>query len=141
MTSYTVKIEGQTIQLPPEIAATDDGVKRALAPYYPDAANALITRSAEKDGQVEITVIKRAGTKGVLASLLEAPAGRNPAIELYEKIQQRGNELTPLELLESAGEIEAAMNAGANQAQMQETAVERLKRAPAQAAPKLILGF
>ncbi len=110
MTSYTVKIEGQSIPLPEEIAATDDGVKRALATYYPDIANALITRSAEKDGQVEITVIKRAGTKGVLPALIDAPAGRNPAIEMYEKIKHRGEDIAPLELLEMDMAIDEAMS-------------------------------
>ena len=51
--------EGQTIELPDEIAASDELIRKALAPFYPDVANAEIQR-----GDKGITVIKRAGPKG-----------------------------------------------------------------------------
>jgi hypothetical protein len=59
--SVDVLIEGQTILLPKSIAASDETLKRALAPFYPGVSNATIQRD-EKTGKIEI--IKRAGTKG-----------------------------------------------------------------------------
>jgi hypothetical protein len=51
--------DGQDIPLPADIAANDDLIRKALAPFYPDVANAEIRRA---DGK--ITIIKRAGPKG-----------------------------------------------------------------------------
>ena len=144
MTSYTVKIEGQTIPLPEEIAKDDEGVKRALAPYYPEAANAMITR-VTKDDTVEITVVKRAGTKGLLPlqHLVDCPEGRNSAIELNERIVRRAadGELTPLELLELEPLIDSAIEDGKAQAEAVADALKRLTRSAAQPAPVVITGF
>ena len=144
MTSYTVTIEGQTIPLPEEIAKDDDGVKRALAPYYPEAANAMITRIT-KDDTVEMTVVKRAGTKGLapFQHLVTCPEGRNPAIELHEQITRRSadGELTPLELLELEPLIGTAIRDGKAQAEAVDKAVERLTRSAAQPSPVVISGF
>ena len=63
--SVNVLIEGQTILLPKNIAANDETLKRALAPFYPGVSNSTIKRD-EKTGKIEI--IKRAGTKGGLYS-------------------------------------------------------------------------
>jgi hypothetical protein len=49
--------------LPADIAASDDLIRKALSPYYPDVANADIRRET-KDGASVITVVKRAGPKG-----------------------------------------------------------------------------
>ena len=129
MTSYTVKIEGQTIPLPEEIAKDDDSVKRALAPY----------------DTVEITVVKRAGTKGLLPlqHLVTYPEGRNPAIELNEQIVRRAadGELTPLELLELEPLINNAIQDGKAQAEAVMDALKRLNRSAAQPAPVVITGF
>ncbi|HWR66096.1 MAG TPA: hypothetical protein VN364_08250 [Bellilinea sp.] len=144
MTSYTVKIEGQVIPLPEEIAKDDEGVKRALAPYYPEAANAMITR-VEKDGNIEITVVKRAGTKGLLPlqHLVECPEGRNSAIELNEQIVRRAadGDLTPLDLLELEPLIDTAIQDGKAQAEAIEGTLKRLTRSAAQPAPVVITGF
>ena len=58
-----VKLEGQDIQLPDEAAASDDLVRKALVPYFPDVANSEIRRETN-DGQTTVTVVKRAGPKG-----------------------------------------------------------------------------
>ena len=55
--------EGQDISLPADIAASDDLIRKALSPFYPDVANADIRRET-KDGASVITVVKRAGPKG-----------------------------------------------------------------------------
>lgn len=62
--TYQITIEGQTIPVPPEIGSSDAAVKAALAPYFPDAANAMITRS-EKGDVVTVNVVKKAGSKGL----------------------------------------------------------------------------
>ena len=62
--NYIIKIEGQEIDMPEEIAGDDASLKSALAPYFPGAANAKFMRSEEKDGVITVTVVKQAGTKG-----------------------------------------------------------------------------
>lgn len=61
---YVISIEGQSIDLPEEIAGDDAKLKAALSPFFPGAANSKIMRNPEKDGVINITVIKQAGTKG-----------------------------------------------------------------------------
>ena len=51
--------EGQTIPLPASIAASDDLIRKALAPFYENVATATIRRDTKG-----ITIIKRAGPKG-----------------------------------------------------------------------------
>ena len=58
-----IHLEGQAIDLPDNIAANDDLIRRALAPFYPAVAHAQIKR-AEKDGVPTITVVKRAEPNG-----------------------------------------------------------------------------
>jgi len=68
--------EGQDVSLPADIAASDDLIRKALSPFYPDVANADIRRQS-KGGVDSITVIKRAGPKGADALVtingLQAP--------------------------------------------------------------------
>jgi hypothetical protein len=67
----TIKIEGQTIKgdavgITDEIANDDELLKAALAPTWPDARTAAISRSGGTDGkELVVTVTKKAGTKGV----------------------------------------------------------------------------
>ncbi len=58
-----IHLEGQAIELPDNIAASDDLIRRALAPFYPAVVNAQIKRE-QKDGAAVITVIKRAEPNG-----------------------------------------------------------------------------
>ena len=51
--------DGQDIPLPADVAASDDLIRKALAPFYPDVVNAEIRRDDKG-----VTVIKRAGPKG-----------------------------------------------------------------------------
>ena len=86
--NYNVLIEGQTIPVPEEIGASDEAVKRALTPFYPEVANAMVTRVV-KEETTTITVVKRAGTKGAgMQDLVDCAGGRNPAIALYEELQR-----------------------------------------------------
>ena len=147
--SYVVTIEGQKIPLPDEIGSDDVKVRQALAPYFPDAANALITRT-EKAGEVTINVIKKAGTKGVpstkglqagLQTLQDGPGGKNPAVALYEAIKSRQEPLSPAELLELDGRIEQAVAEGERQRKAEQHAARRLIEARPQPAPEVVQGF
>ena len=147
--SYVVTIEGQKIPLPDEIGSDDVKVRQALAPYFPDAANALITRT-EKDGETTISVIKKAGTKGVpstkgllagLQALQDGPGGKNPAVMLYEEIKRRVDPLSPEELLVLDSRIQQAIDDGQRQRKALVYAVKRLIEARPQPAPEIVQGF
>ena len=58
--TVNVNLDGQTIQLPAEIAANDELIRKALAPFYENVATATIRRDTKG-----ITIIKRAGPKGL----------------------------------------------------------------------------
>ena len=135
-------IEGQRIPLPVEIAARDDLIRRALAPFYPDAANAQLSR-AEQDGVLTITVVKRAGSKGnLLDHLQNCPGGKNPIIALYEGI--RGLDLAALDAyaqVELAHRVEQALADGEAQAEAVRRAMHRLATAVPQCAPGVPVGF
>ena len=130
------------ISMPP--GSSDQAVKMALTPYYPEAANAMITR-VTKDETVTITVVKKAGSKGLLPvqKLVECKGGKNPAIELYEQIQaQEGRgELDAYDVLKLGEQIDKAIEAGEKQAAAVNHACARLTRAAARPAPVVIQGF
>ena len=142
---YVVSIEGQTIPVPDEIGADDQAVKRALASFYPDVANAMITR-VEKGGVTTINVVKKAGLKGSglagLDYLRECPGGRNPAIALYQELQSQDmGSLDPERLLTLGNQLETALSEGEAQLQAVVAAHNRLLLARAQAAPEVVTGF
>lgn len=110
-----VKLEGQDIPLTDEVAATDDRVRAALAPFYPDVANAEIQRKQEGE-QTIITIVKRAGPKGtagqVQSALLDAPRSLNPAVALcleLEKMETEAGEMSAETLLLLRPRIEQAL--------------------------------
>lgn len=89
---FKVTIEGQTMDLPAEIAGDDVKLKQALSPYFPGAANAKIVR-AEAGDVVTVNVIKQAGTKGLfplpetpLQILTGLPESQNPVMALYQEL-------------------------------------------------------
>lgn len=138
---YNVVIEGQTIPVPEEIGTSDEAVKRALTPFYPEAASAMITR-VEKDGVTTISVVKRAGSKG-MDFLVQCAGGKNPAVALYEEIeaQEREGALDPMQVLALDGKIDQALEEGEKQAKAVEYATKRLVQAAARPAPMVIQGF
>jgi len=148
--NYIIVIEGQNIPVPEEIGASDENVKKALAPFYPDAANAMITR-VTKDETVTVTVIKKAGTKGgrrkrrddrtPLERLIACKGGMNPALELYRKFQALEGELGPEAALSLGSEIDRALDDGARQMEALQKAQTRLLKAAPLAAPALVTGF
>lgn len=142
MAIYNIVCEGQTISVPEEIGKFDDKVKQALAPFYPEVANALITR-AEKDGVVTVSVVKKAGSKGTGAqSLIDCQGGKNPAIALYEEIQDlRGQHVGPYELITLDARLADAIEEGQEQANQVAYAAKRLTAARATPASVLVVGF
>lgn len=150
--NYIVKIEGQEIPVPEEIGRDDDSVKRALAPYFPDAANAMITR-VEEGETVKITVVKRAGSKGnghddivpqrvPQQYLVECEGGQNPVIVLFEELRQKDQAGMDIEALLSLDhEIAEAVEAGGKQYDAIASAYKRLRNARPQPAPVLVMGF
>jgi hypothetical protein len=146
MTTYNILIEGTTIPVPEEIGSNDDSVRRALAPFYPDAANALITR-VEKDDVITVNVVKRAGTKGAdpLTALIDCPGGMNPAIALFQQLQELERASNgPLEaesLLELDQSLEQAIHDGEEQREAVESARNRLQKSAPCPAPALVTGF
>lgn len=150
--------DGMTIEIDDEIARSDELLKRALAPHYPDLANALITRE-EKDGLLKVTVSKRAGPKGydhanekgqanpIISTLEEAPEHLNPALALAWQLThlnpfgdgENGSGLTLEERLALQKVIADATLEGEAEAALLEKAVELLKAVqsiPANQVPK-----
>jgi len=155
MAEYKILIEGQTIPVPPEIGENDENVKKALAPFFPEAATAMITRT-EKDGVITVNVVKRAGSKGnptlnrsakldagnPLQALRKCREGTNPAVALYLEISQADPSALEAEaLLALDKRISKAVEEGKEQGQQMERARRRLKESDALAAPELVAGF
>lgn len=87
---------GQILPIEDRIARDDTLLRQALAVVYPGAANADIKRE-EKNGELTVSVIKRAGSKGSpLAVLKTAPEEANPALLLAWELKK----------LERAGEFD-----------------------------------
>jgi hypothetical protein len=135
---YQVLIEGQMIPLPPGVEKDED-IKRAITPFFPEVASALLTRKTEGD-VTTITVVKKAGSKG-LANLVACPGGKNPAIALYEKIEQLGPQPDIVELLALEDQISSALTEGEEQRRKITKAAGRLSDTVALPAPVLVMGF
>ena len=140
---YIVSIEGQSIELPEEVATSDDKVKQALSPYYPGAATAKITR-AVKDDITTVTVIKQAGTKGCifLDNLVELPEKENPVFMLYNQMKDINPTTLPkVQLLMLEAQINISRKEGSEQNASIEKALSRLQQSTPHASAGLILGF
>lgn len=145
---YVIAIEGQQIPIPEEIGKDDAAVKRALAPFFPDAANAMITRTT-KDNLTTVTVVKKAGSKGgrstlggPLAMLSEMEQSQNTAVGLYNELQALEKaDLTPEKMLEYDARLQAAIDAGLQEAEQVKRTIERLLRSPAVPARGVPVGF
>lgn len=78
-----VLIEGNELELPDDICADNKSLLDALVSFYPAAGNASVQRKKEGDTTI-ITVTKRAGSKGLLETVVralkEAPETINPIL-------------------------------------------------------------
>ena len=86
---YKLFLEGQEIPLSDEVAATDDTLRNAMIPFFPEVGTADIRRE-EKNGITEIRMVKRAGTKGnvVIQSLIDSNSEVNPALSLSWQLKE-----------------------------------------------------
>ncbi|HEX2913720.1 MAG TPA: hypothetical protein VH186_23145 [Chloroflexia bacterium] len=154
--------DGMTIEIEDEIARSDDLLKRALSPHYPDLANAFISRE-EKDGLLKVTVSKRAGPKGsyqadkvtsanpVVLALEEAPDYLNPALALAWQLYFQNSSSSPAgegeggltleKQLALQGEISDAILEGEAEASHLQIAIDLLKTAPHEPSHRLPKGF
>lgn len=111
---YILKLEGQNIPLTPEVAANDQTIRDAIAPFFPDATTAEIKRE-EADGITVIRLVKKAGTKGnVMQKLVMAENQLNPASALswQLKMAEIKGELTLETLLGIQPVIQTAIEEG-----------------------------
>jgi hypothetical protein len=148
-----VILEGQTLQMPDEVAQTDEGLIRALTPLYPDVANAEIARKTE-NGETVITVVKRPGPKGidtyrqpggqaeVTATLLAAPDEPNPAVRLCLELRRLDlATASPEDLLALRGRIDQACVQGEAEIDSVRHTLKALHRAVPVPARHVPLGF
>lgn len=164
--NYKISIEGQTIDLPEEIAGDDAKLRAALTPFFPGAANAKFMRTPPKDEVVTVTVIKQAGTKGsdhdlilidgplkpqrelgdaddlVLRRLIEAEEGQNPVVDLNTALEGKTlNQLGIEKLLELDSEIDETLEVGRKERDRLENTLSLLKRTAPQPASSVPTGF
>jgi hypothetical protein len=140
----TIQIDGQNFPLPDEIAAQDDLLKAALAPFVPWIANAQIDRK-EKDDQAVISIVKRADWKGsgsaVVDALVASPDAMNPAVALWMEIQGQLDANDPGTILALEPTISAAIQAGERDITAVQQAFTRLVECTPASARRIPLGF
>lgn len=147
MTTYIIKIEGQEIPVDADIAQDDNKVRTAMTPFFPGAANSIITRTTDQDADiVTVHVQKKAGTKGVLdpvAHLHICEGGRNPAILLWQEMNQlRVGDIDPETMLALNTRIDHAVDQGSEEANAVDEALKRIQSAhPIPAVRSLMVGF
>lgn len=64
--NYHIKIEGQTIPVPPEIGSSDEQIRETFSLYFEGIKNSKIERTVQANGDVLVDVCKVAGPKGVI---------------------------------------------------------------------------
>jgi hypothetical protein len=143
MALIRISTDGREFEVGDEIACDDQRLREALTPFYPEMANAEITRT-EKDGKLIVEMSKRAGTKGcyadVLAALCSAPEQINPALVMQHKLQQleKQGRLDLQTILRLQPQIRRAVSDGNEQIEQQKKSLDLLRAgvpAPAKAIP------
>lgn len=142
ITKAVVEIEGQTWPIPMELVVNDDTIRRSFVQLIPWASNAKIERE-EKEDTLIVKFIKQLGTKGYgWQELIDAPAGRNSAVEMYLKLRGEDNtKISPEELLELEKPINDAITKGEEEQKKLMAAIGRLRKAEAVPAPFTPLGM
>jgi hypothetical protein len=140
----TVQIDGQEFPVPPEIAAKDELLKAALAPFVPWIANAQIDRK-EKDSAMVVSVIKRADWKGnasaVVHALIASPNEMNPAVALWMQMQGQLDTNDPGTILALEPTISAAIEEGDKEIASVRQALTRLVECAPVPASRIPFGF
>ncbi|MFZ1041591.1 MAG: hypothetical protein WAN58_09825 [Anaerolineales bacterium] len=150
MTTYVVKIEGRNnIPVPEDVAKDEQKLRRALSAVVNGIADAKIEYHEEKEGVVEIEVIKRAGAKGiddsqalVLADLMKRPEKRNPAIACFLRLSEVDKtKLDPARMFEIGDEVDKALADGEQQGKDISRTHEMLVDAPSAGSSLIVLGL
>jgi hypothetical protein len=140
----SIQIDGQQFPLPDEIAAKDELLKAALAPFVPWIANATIDRK-EKDGAMVVSVIKRADWKGngsaVVDVLIASPDGMNPAVALWTELQGQLDTQDPGAILALEPTITTAIEEGDKEIAAVHQALARLVECAPVPATRIPQGF
>lgn len=147
MALIKISTDGVEFEVKDDLARDDQQLREALTPFYPEMANAEITRS-EQDGSLVVTMAKRAGTKGssrseVLTGLRNTTETINPAVLLQDKLrrmEERG-ELDVRKLMRLQPEIRWAMNDAQKQMEEVKASLKLLGEAKPVAAKSIPLGF
>jgi hypothetical protein len=155
MTTFQIHVEetDQTFPVPPEIGASDDLIKRALAGVVPYIDTAKLERN-EKDGITTIKVIKSHAPKGagvtgslllVIQSLSRARKdGANPVASLYRQLVAENVQLEALkpdQHLALSARIEQAIEAGEDLHRERQDTLRSLAVALPLEAKSVPLGF
>jgi hypothetical protein len=147
MALIKITTDGSEFEVADEIARDDQRLREALTPFYPELANAEITRS-EQEGKLIVTMVKRAGTKGsgfadVLAVLRDSPEEFNPALVLQHKMSQMEKEgkLDLRKILRMQPEIRFAVNEGMKQIEAQRETLKLLREGKPVAGKSISVGF
>jgi len=158
MTTYVVKIEGRNnIPVPEEVAKDEQKLRRALSTVVNGIADAKIEYQKEKDGVVEIEVIKRAGAKGydpsepegqfgsqdlILRELQRRKGGRNPAIKFFLELRLLDiKTFDSVHMLDIGTQIDQAMAEGEKQGAMMRTTFQILMQAQPAVSSFIVLGL
>ncbi|AFZ28592.1 hypothetical protein Cylst_6373 (plasmid) [Cylindrospermum stagnale PCC 7417] len=142
---YILMIEGQEIPIAEEVAANDQILRDAITPFYPEIANAEITRE-EKNGITQIRMVKKAGTKGVgdiLQTLIDSEHQFNPALILSWQIKMLEIQgcLNIENLILVQDELEKAITTGREWQIELEKSLHLLQQFPPIPSQKIITGF
>ncbi len=142
----TVIFDGRQIPLDDTIASDDELLKQALVPHLgPEIANATISREQKEGQPLTVTLVKRAGPKGmsVLASLIEAPEQVNPVFGLAWMIQWNEARQTMhfLDLFDLQPVIEQALQRGEREEEHTSRALSRMKEVESAASSLVVVGF
>lgn len=160
---YKILIEGQTLDLEEDIAGDDGKLRSALTPYFPGAANAKFMRSEPKEDTISVTVVKQAGTKGLLhadkvifdefselnlgmaeslCKLIASLEGVNPVAKMNEEMAGRTlNQLDAEQLLRVDDQIEDALTKGRKENDNLRATANLLIEADAQPSSVVVTGF
>lgn len=142
-----IKLDGQDVDIDDAIASSDEDLKSVLVPFYPQLANAEITREINDDGQMIVRMIKRAGPKGnetPIESLKNAPNELNPTIDLAWKVKQKFFSSSSIELkdvIDLQPQIQAALKTGQEEKASINRTLAFLRNSPPQASNITIAGF
>jgi hypothetical protein len=123
--TVNVYIQGRgDLEVPADIAASDENLIAALAPFYDAVDTAEITRE-EKEGRAIITIVPTGGRKAaseepqhgalladVLAELVAGPTTFNPAVTLLHRLERDNIASDLLRLLPLIPQIDAALAVG-----------------------------